>query len=39
MLQLLYPTEKSPGTYYIKGWIYPKAKVDALDQEKIPCPC
>jgi hypothetical protein len=24
MLQPLYPKEKSPGTYYLEGWIYPR---------------
>jgi hypothetical protein len=33
MLQPLYPTEKRPGTYYIRDWIYLRARVNALGRK------
>jgi hypothetical protein len=34
----LYPQEKSPDTYWIGGWVGPRAVLDAVVKKKIPIP-
>jgi hypothetical protein len=32
------PSEKAPGTYWIGGWVVPRAVLDAVVKRKIPSP-
>jgi hypothetical protein len=32
------PRERAPGTYWIGGWLDPRAVLDAVVKRKIPCP-
>jgi hypothetical protein len=33
--RLLYPREKSPGTHWIRGWVGPRASLEAVEMRKV----